>query len=106
VVGRNPDRTSDLAEEFSVSIVGEIETYGPDLLINATTVGETYDDEPGFPLEQALTAGTRYFDLNNRTSVLQTRALERGCVTLSGVLLQSGVNALRIHLLARKGEGR
>lgn len=106
IVGRNPERTSGLAEELHVSKVEQIETYRPDLVINATTVGETRDDELNFPLEQALTAGVRYFDLNNRTSALQTRALERGCVTLSGILMQSVVNALRVHLLTRQAEDR
>jgi shikimate 5-dehydrogenase len=104
VIGRNPVRASDFAAELSVSIVEKIETYGADLVINATTVGETNDNELGFPLDKALTAGVRYFDLNNRTSTLQTQALQRGCVTLSGILMQSVVNALRAHLLARKGD--
>lgn len=106
IVGRNPERTSGLAEELHVSTVEKIETYRPDLVINATTVGETRDDELDLPLEQALTAGIRYFDLNNRASALQTRALERGCVTLSGILMQSVVNALRVHLLTRQAEDR
>ncbi|HZG62463.1 MAG TPA: hypothetical protein VEY13_02980 [Rubrobacteraceae bacterium] len=104
VIGRNPVRTSDFAAELSVSIVEKIETYGAGLVINATTVGETNDNELGFPLDTALTAGVRYFDLNNRTSTLQTQALQRGCVTLSGILMQSVVNALRAHLMARKGD--
>jgi shikimate dehydrogenase len=104
VVGRDPGRTTALAEAFSVPVVEDIEAYAPDLVINTTTVGETRDDELGFPLEKALVAGVRYFDLNNRTSVLQIQTLERGCVTLSGILMQTVVNALRVHLLARKGQ--
>lgn len=101
VLGRSPDRTTTIAKEFSVAVVEDIGNYAPDLVINATTVGETQDDEPQFPLEKALSIGTRYFDLNNRTSALQVQALARGCVTLSGILMQSVVNALRVHLLAR-----
>lgn len=101
VLGRSPDRTSIIAKEFSLAVVKELGDYAPDLVINATTVGETRDDEPQFPLEKALSIGTRYFDLNNRTSALQVQALTRGCVTLSGILMQSVVNALRVHLLAR-----
>lgn len=101
VVGRNPERTSELAREFSLAVVTDVEAYAPDLVINTTTVGETRDDELDFPLEKALSTGVRYFDLNNRTSALQVRALERGCVTLSGILMQTLVNALRVHLLAR-----
>jgi shikimate dehydrogenase len=101
IVGRSPERAAQLANDFSVSVVEDIETYAPDLVINATTVGETSDQDLHFPLETVLVAGTRYFDLNNRTSALQLRALEHGCVTLSGVVMQTIVNALRVHLLAR-----
>lgn len=101
VIGRNPDRTSSIAEEFHVSIVEDIRTYAPELVVNATTVGETSDDEPDFPLENALVAGVRYFDLNNRTGALQIQALQRGCVAISGILMQTIVNALRVHLLTR-----
>lgn len=104
LVGRNAERASTLAEEFSVSVVEDIETYTPDLVINATTVGETRDDKLAFSLEKALGTGVRYFDLNNRTSALQIQALERGCVTLSGILMQTVVNALRVHLLARTSQ--
>ncbi len=101
MVGRSPDRAFEIAKEFSVALVEEIGDYTPDLVINTTTVGETRDDKLQFPLEKALYIGTRYFDLNNRTSALQVQALELGCVTLSGVLMQSVVNALRVHLLVR-----
>jgi shikimate dehydrogenase len=104
VVGRSPDRTSSIAEEFYVSIVEDISEYAPQLVINATTVGETSDENPQFTLEKAFVAGTRYFDLNNRTSALQIQALQHGCVTMSGILMQTIVNALRVHLLTRRSK--
>lgn len=100
VIGRSPERAARLADDLSIAVVEDIATYAPDLVINATTVGETSDQELHFPLETALAAGTRYFDLNNRTSALQTQALEHGCITLSGVFMQTIVNALRVHLLS------
>lgn len=105
VIGRDPGRTAVLAEEFSVPVVEDPGAYVPDLVINTTTVGETRDDQLDFPLEKALIPGTRFFDLNNRASALQVRALECGCVTMSGILMQTVVNALRVHLLTRKGRG-
>lgn len=101
MVGRNPARTRNIAEEFSASVEEDIGAYSPDLVINATTVGETADEKPHFPLEEAFVAGARYFDLNNRTSALQIQAMERGCVSISGILMQTVVNAIRVHLLAR-----
>jgi shikimate dehydrogenase len=101
VIGRNPDRTFLIAEEFPLAAVQNPKDYAPDLIINATTVGETGDGELIFPLEDVLVAGTRFFDLNNRTSELQKTALAAGCVTASGVIMQLSVNALRVHLLRR-----
>lgn len=101
VLGRNQERTARIAEEFHVATVENIESYAPELVINATTVGETSDEKTDFPLEDAFVAGVRYFDLNNRTGALQVQALQHGCVTMSGIFMQTIVNALRIHLLTR-----
>jgi len=101
VIGRSPDRTSKIATEFSIALVEDVEDYAPDLLINTTTVGETTDGDLDYPMEEALVAGVRFFDLNNRTSDLQKTALARGCVTISGVTMQLSVNALRAHVLRR-----
>lgn len=101
VIGRNPDRMAEIATEFSLVPVEDVEDYAPDLLINTTTVGETMDGDLDYPMEEALIAGVRFFDLNNRTSDLQKTALARGCVTISGVTMQLSVNALRAHVLRR-----
>ena len=101
VLGRSQERTSRIAEEFHVATVKDVKSYAPELVINATTVGETSDEKTDFPLEDAFVAGVRYFDLNNRTGALQVQALQHGCVTMSGIFMQTIVNALRIHLLTR-----
>lgn len=101
VLGRTQKRTSMIAEEFHVSVVENAELYAPELVINATTVGETSDENTDFALENAFASGVRYFDLNNRSGALQIQALEHGCVTVSGIFMQTIVNALRGHLLTR-----
>lgn len=101
VIGRNPDRTSEIVTESSLALVEDVEDYAPDLLINTTTVGETTDAALDYPIEEALIAGVRFFDLNNRISSLQKTALARGCVTISGAIMQLSVNALRAYVLRR-----
>lgn len=101
VIGRNLDRMAKIATEFPLVPVEDVEDYAPDLLINTTTVGETMDSDLDYPMKEALVAGVRFFDLNNRTSDLQKTALARGCVTISGVTMQLSVNALRAHVLRR-----
>jgi shikimate dehydrogenase len=101
VIGRNPDRTASIVTELSLVPVENVEDYAPDLLINTTTVGETTDGDLDYPIEEALVAGARFFDLNNRTSSLQKTALASGCVTISGVIMQLSVNALRAYVLRR-----
>ncbi|MFO1533945.1 MAG: hypothetical protein ABR562_09760, partial [Thermoplasmatota archaeon] len=65
-----------------------------DLVINTTTVGETDDaTPPAYDLAGAFAPGVRYFDLNHRTSALQTTALTAGCAVLSGALMQRVTNA-------------
>lgn len=98
VKGRNLEGTFSFASSFSLMVVDDIKHYEPDLIINATTVGETTDATLDYPVEDALKMGTRFFDLNNRTSGLQTTALSRGCVTISGIIMQRLVNTLRAYL--------
>jgi shikimate dehydrogenase len=86
VLGRNQERTARIAEEFNVSAVENIEFYAPELVVNATTVGETSDEQTDFPLRNAFVAGVCY------------------CVTMSGIFMQTIVNALRVHLLTRNKE--
>lgn len=98
--GRDWDRTCALARELGVPPADEPDG-GADLVLNCTTVGETTDTPLEIPIERALRPGVRFFDLNNRHSQLQVLALQRGCITISGVLMQLTVNALRAHLLHR-----
>lgn len=98
VKGRDIDRTSGMANKFSVATVEDISGYDPELTINATTVGESEDSDPSYSVEDVLRPGNRFFDLNNRTSKLQHTALSQGCVTASGVMMQISVNFLRARL--------
>lgn len=102
VIGRSADRAAALVHDLEAgTVVTEPTAFDADLVINATTVGETDDSATlGFDLDAAFGPGVRYFDLNNRVSALQQRALARGCVTASGVTMQVLTNALRVFLLA------
>jgi shikimate dehydrogenase len=76
-------------------------------VVNTTTIGETDDaTPPAFDLASAFAPGVRYFDLNNRTSALQSTALAAGCAVLSGALMQRVTNALRVALLGDEPTGR
>jgi len=103
IVGRSPAGTAALVREIGkATMVTEPAALGADTVINTTTVGESDDTATfGFDLDSAFGPGVRYFDLNNRTSALQQRALAAGCVTMSGILMQILTNALRVSLLAR-----
>jgi hypothetical protein len=79
----------------------------PDLVIHATTVGEVDDrTELDVAIDEAMRPGTRFFDLTNRGSALQTRALERGCIVMSGQMMQRLTNEMRVaaYLATRDGE--
>lgn len=70
-------------------------------LINTTTWGETPSSEEvpfGFPVEALLRPGDVFFDLNNRTSALQSVALQAGCTVMSGTLMQRATHACRAAL--------
>lgn len=79
--------------------------YAAHVVVNCTTVGETSDQPIDLPMDDFLLPETLFLDLNNRPSQFQSEALARGCVTISGVIMQRAVNMLRAHLLAR-GDGR
>jgi shikimate dehydrogenase len=101
IVGRSRDGAAALVRDVGVGIVTtDSAGFSADAVINATTVGETDDAGVlGFDLESCFGPGVRYFDLNNRTSTLQQAALGRGCLTMSGVLMQIVTNALRVSLV-------
>jgi hypothetical protein len=79
---------------------GVVSLERSDLVVNATTVGETDDNAIfEFDIDSVLAPGVRYFDLNNRASAVQLKALGAGCVVTSGVIMQIVTNALRVALL-------
>ncbi len=100
VRGRNPDRTAACAGSLGIEGVDDLVAFEPDLVVNATTVGEKQDSRMEIPVEGILAPGVRFFDINNRTSQLQRDALAAGCVTASGVMMQLVVNSLRAYMLA------
>ena len=64
--------------------------------------GETDASETGdfaFPFERLAAPGNGFFDLNNRTSSLQTAALQAGMNVMSGTFMQRVTNACRAALL-------
>jgi shikimate dehydrogenase len=74
----------------------------PSLIINTTTWGETDASEAGefaFPFDELAAPGNSFFDLNNRTSSLQTAALKAGMNVMSGTFMQRVTNACRAALL-------
>jgi shikimate dehydrogenase len=101
VVGRSAERAAEVLAQLGFGqVVSRPGAFGADLVINTTTVGETDDRASlAFDLAAAFGPGVRYFDLNNRPSALQQAALEAGCVTASGVIMQILTNALRTALL-------
>jgi shikimate dehydrogenase len=83
-------------------LLGEFGAAPPSLIINTTTWGETDASEAGefaFPFEGLAAPGNGFFDLNNRTSSLQTAALRAGMNVMSGTFMQRVTNACRAALL-------
>lgn len=100
-VGRTPERTAALVEQLGLGeALAELAAAEADVVINATTVGETGDEPMAYDLGVAFGPGVRYFDLNNRLSALQTSALTAGCVVSSGIVMQALTNGLRAALLS------
>lgn len=100
VSARRASSASELLNRFPVSFVEPADTadLGVSLVINSTTWGETTESETtpfAFPSELLLTPGTVLFDLNNRRSALQDRALAAGCTVMSGTLMQRVTHACR-----------
>jgi shikimate dehydrogenase len=83
-------------------LLGEFGAAPPSLIINTTTWGETDASEAGefaFSFEELAKPGNGFFDLNNRTSSLQTAALQAGMNVMSGTFMQRVTNACRAALL-------
>jgi hypothetical protein len=96
VYGRSVEHATQLATDFAASVVGHPSEFGADAIVHATTVGERDDATTlDASVETALAPGVRLFDLTNRLSALQTTALKRVCVVVSGNLMQRITNTLR-----------
>ncbi|MFC5747725.1 hypothetical protein [Actinomadura rugatobispora] len=109
---RNAAALAAWADRFGADAVapGDLEDAcrdaPPSLIVNATTWGETPESEGrefAFPFNALAAPGNAYFDLNNRVSSLQTRALQAGMNVMSGTFMQRVTNACRAALLTAEG---
>ncbi|MCU1663402.1 MAG: hypothetical protein JWR58_3467 [Pseudonocardia sp.] len=105
---RNSAALAEWASRFGADSVAPADllvTFGstpPSLIINTTTWGETDASEAAefaFPFGGLAAPGNGFFDLNNRTSSLQTAALRAGLNVMSGTFMQRVTNACRAALL-------
>jgi shikimate dehydrogenase len=105
---RNSAALAEWAFRFGADGVAPADTlvrFGaapPSLIINTTTWGETDASEAAafaFPFDGLAAPGNSFFDLNNRTSSLQTAALRAGMNVMSGTFMQRATNACRAALL-------
>jgi shikimate dehydrogenase len=81
----------------------------PDVIINATTWGETAESEAvpfAFPFEALIRPAAAFLDLNNRRSALQEQALAGSMVVMSGTLMQVITHACRAALARVQCEER
>ena len=101
IAGRTAAGAAALVTEIGIGTVApDLREFAGDTVVNSTTIGEADDTAvPGVDIVSTFAPGVRYFDLNNRTSALQQTALARGCLAMSGVLMQTVTNALRVWLL-------
>jgi shikimate dehydrogenase len=104
VAARRPEAAHALIAEHGGRVAGGIAPEGGwPVVVNTTSWGETEDSEKGefgVDLEGVFVPGARLFDLNNRISTLQHRALAAGCAVISGAVMQRVTNASRAALLA------
>jgi shikimate dehydrogenase len=106
VSARDPVKAAPIAERFGVQVAepARIAELRADVVVNTTTWGETAESENvpfAFDLDAALRPGAAYFDLNNRRSSLVERALDRGCVVMSGTFMQRVTHDCRAAGLRR-----
>jgi shikimate dehydrogenase len=107
IAARSRPSAEKLAELFGGRLLddlagAEVPPNGWDVVVNTTTWGETEasESEPfGLDLDGVFAPGGRLFDLNNRVSALQHRALTAGCAVVSGGVMQRVTNASRAALL-------
>ncbi|BBG01058.1 MULTISPECIES: hypothetical protein [Pseudonocardia] len=101
---RNAAALTGWATAFDATAVSPADAadLSPTLVVNTTTWGETPESEQrpfAFDTARILAPGRYLFDLNNRTSTLQTAALTAGMSVMSGTLMQRVTNACRARLL-------
>ncbi|HXW80017.1 MAG TPA: hypothetical protein VEJ84_10995 [Acidimicrobiales bacterium] len=108
IAARSRERAHHLAASFGGQLLEDVD-YGSspgrrwDVVVNTTTWGETEASEAepfGIDLDRVFLPGGRLFDLNNRVSALQHRALTTGCAVVCGTVMQRVTNACRAALLA------
>lgn len=104
IIGRSPDKAATIVTELGLGeIIVDPAGFQPDLVVNASTVGQLDDHESlPFDLSGICKVGTRYFDVNTRASALQIKALSAGCLVASGVVMQVLTTTLRAGLLASR----
>ena len=103
ISARSQAAAEALAAQFS-GVAGDSASSGalPDVVVNATTWGETEASEAeplGIDVTGVFAPGVRLFDLNNRVGALPVQALQAGCTVLSGSVMQRVTNASRAALL-------
>ncbi|HXM55544.1 MAG TPA: hypothetical protein VOB72_09145 [Candidatus Dormibacteraeota bacterium] len=102
-IGRSTAAAEAVIEDIGMGkVVADAGAYRPDVIVNATTVGETADDrEPlAFDLTDAFRGGVRYLDLNQHGEALSHEALRAGCIVMLGGPMQDLTHALRVALVA------
>lgn len=101
VIGRSKSSVKALiADTGTGEPVTDVKQFAPDLVVNATTVGEDADGTLDFDISAALNPGVYFYDLNQHCSNLQRDALSAGCNVQSGALMQRITHALRVSLLS------
>lgn len=111
VCARDARAAADLAEMFGAEVVtpDQAPETRPDVIINATTWGETERSQItpfAFPFSRLLAPGRVFFDLNNRRSALQEEALASACVVMSGTLMQVITHACRAAIARAVKHGK
>src|SRR2546430_192619 len=102
-VGRSAAAAQAVIEDIGMGqVVTDAGAFRPDVVVNATTVGETPGDRGSlvFDLTDAFRSGVRFLDLNQHSDALYAEALAAGCAVMLGRLMQEVTHALRVALVA------
>jgi shikimate dehydrogenase len=101
-VGRSAAAAQAVVEDIGMGqVVTDAGAFRPDVVVNATTVGETPGDRGSlvFDLTDAFRSGVRFLDLNQHSDALYADALAAGCVVMLGRLMQEVTHALVAGIL-------